>query len=193
MTEDEHNQVNWTQIIERMHENPGAAAEAMRARFAARGAEYAAPERSTEVQAATEAVLMFQLGDELYAVPVAVVQSVRTLPRVTRVPGAPTFYTGVVNVRGEIITVLDLRIFLGTDGKDDDPAELIIAEAAELKLGIVASRVLGVVDIPIDAIDIVDSTRFVRGVYGKTLLLDTTTLFSDDRLIVRGGDDDRIS
>lgn len=57
--------------------------------------------------------LIFKLGDEQFAIPVARVREVLDLTEITRVPKAPPYMRGVVNVRGSAIPVVDLRMKFG--------------------------------------------------------------------------------
>jgi purine-binding chemotaxis protein CheW len=63
--------------------------------------------------------LTFRLGDELFAIPVVRVREVLDLTTVTRVPTAPPYMRGVVNVRGSAIPVVDLRRKFGLTPIDD--------------------------------------------------------------------------
>lgn len=63
--------------------------------------------------------LTFRLGDELFAIPVVRVREVLDLTAVTRVPTAPPYMRGVVNVRGSAIPVVDLRRKFGLTPIDD--------------------------------------------------------------------------
>ncbi|MEO0599177.1 MAG: chemotaxis protein CheW, partial [Chloroflexota bacterium] len=85
-----------------------------RQRFAQR-AEQFAEEQSTETGYTDNEVyktLVFQLGNERYAMTVDVITSVHPQLAITRVPGLPRYYRGVVNLRGQIVSVLDLGRFL---------------------------------------------------------------------------------
>ena len=57
--------------------------------------------------------MTFKLGDELFAINVAQVREVLEVPQITKVPTAPQYMKGVVNVRGQSIPVVDLRMRFG--------------------------------------------------------------------------------
>ena len=103
----------WDAIWERFAWGDAEDEEAViKKRLRQRAEQYAVPTRDLdEVTADSKTVLAFLLGDEHYGVDVMVVRGVRTIPRVTRVPGTPPFYRGVVNVRGQVITVMGLAPF----------------------------------------------------------------------------------
>ncbi|MCB9453814.1 MAG: chemotaxis protein CheW [Anaerolineaceae bacterium] len=134
-------------------------------------------------------VLSFDLGAETYSVDVALVRGVRPLNRLVRVPGAPLFYPGVVNVRGKIITVMDLRPFFGipipTDKEVIVPDEVVLVRANHLEIALLAHQVNGVQTIPRGAIHPLDNMRYTRGItLERMIMLDMEHLLADDRIIV---------
>jgi purine-binding chemotaxis protein CheW len=131
-------------------------------------------------------VLSFRLGKERYAVDVAIVRGVRTIHKITRVPAAPIFYQGVVNIRGQIISVLDLRLFFGMRADELDKQELILIETADLFIGLLAEHIEEVQTIPLNSIAS-GHVNYARGVTKEQIIiLDTDILLSDERLIVGG-------
>lgn len=70
--------------------------------------------------------LTFGLGDEVYGLEILKVQEIIGLMRVTRVPGLPEVIRGVVNLRGKVIPVVDLRRQFGLDAKDDTERTCIV-------------------------------------------------------------------
>lgn len=154
---------------------------------------YAAPVVDDEFDSDEELFigLSFHLGKERYAINVAHIRGVRTTESVTRIPGTPVFFRGVINVRGQIITLLDLQRFFDVSvGKDALPKEIIVVEAQGLQLGILADHVQDVVTIPVSGIDPIEM-RYAKGIRATTklLLLDIDQLFSDDRLSPEGIDE----
>ncbi len=57
--------------------------------------------------------LTFMMGEEQYAIPVIAIREVLVVPRVTRIPRMPAFMKGVVNLRGSVVPVLDLKLKFG--------------------------------------------------------------------------------
>jgi purine-binding chemotaxis protein CheW len=138
----------------------------------------------------TLTALTFRLGSDRYAVPVMAVHGVRQVRKIVRVPGVPRFYRGVVNVRGEIITVLDLRLLFDASANvpanDDSARELVVVQARNLEIGLLAVHVEGVMAIPRAALHPVEDVRYVLGVTAERLiLLDIERLLGDRRLIVQ--------
>lgn len=166
-------------------------ARVLQQRLDLRARQYAAPrhEHHDALPAAPEAerayhLLAFRLGGEQYGVPVAHVRAVRARGALTRVPGVPDFYRGVVNMRGQIITALDLRLFFGLGAADDHlPAELILAQANQLRLALLADHVEGVIRVPHHEVASLDM-HYAHGVTAERLVvLDTHKLFEDERLM----------
>ncbi|MBC7872208.1 MAG: chemotaxis protein CheW [Chitinophagaceae bacterium] len=168
--------------------------EANERRLQHRARQYAAllPTASSE-DGKPQVVLAFQLGGERYAIDVMCVRAVRAITYITPVPGVPRFYRGVVNLRGQITTVMDLRLFFEIDFTDQrPPEELALVRANNLEIGILAHHVEGVMDILPKMIESLPDVRYARGVTSSGLvLLDIESLFADERLIV-GGTEDRM-
>ncbi len=73
--------------------------------------------------------MLLGIGGSTYAMPVAAVREIVRLPAVTRVPGLPAFVTGLANVRGRVLAVLDLRPLLGLDAARGE--RLVILDRAD--------------------------------------------------------------
>lgn len=102
--------------------------------------------------------LTFQLGRESYGIGILKVQEIVGVMPVTRMPKMPGFVRGLVNLRGKVIPVFDLRLKFGLEGKDDTERTCIIvvqlsldADRArggeEVTLGIIVDEVNEVVDV----------------------------------------------
>ncbi len=133
----------------------------------------------------TLTLLTFALNGEHYGIEAVYVQSVRPLPPVTRVPNAPPFYVGVINVRGVVVTLLDLSVFFGL-GRATDTDELAVVEASGLTLGLPVRRITDVISVPRPAIHSLDDARYALGAYThndrRLIVLDIQDLFTDSRL-----------
>lgn len=164
---------------------------AIKERLKQRATQYAQPSKQQQIyqqeQEEVYQLLTFDLGAERYGIDVTLVTRVRAINKLTRVPGAPSFYRGVVNVRGQIITVLDLRILLAL-GMDttEIPPELVVVKHNNLEIAILADHVSDVERIPVDVIEPVEM-KYARGVtLGRLVVLDIEQLLSDERLFVGG-------
>lgn len=165
---------------------------ALQKRLQQRARQYAAPKQALEpVIEVGLTMLTFELGDEHYGIDVMAVRGVRTVNHITRVPGTPAFYRGVVNVRGQVVTVLDLRLFFEMPVTEETvtPDELVITRVKRLEIGLLAHNIEGVRVVPRSAVEPLEGMRYGLGVTADQLvLLDVESLFADDRLMVGGKD-----
>jgi purine-binding chemotaxis protein CheW len=103
--------------------------------------------RTTTREAARE-VLVFVLGPEEYGVDILKVQEIRSYEKVTTIPGAPPYLKGVVNLRGTIVPVIDLRIKFGmADPRYDSFTVVVILRLAGRTVGVVVDGVSDVVQL----------------------------------------------
>lgn len=76
-------------------------------------------------------LVVFGIGKELYGIGIGLVQEIVRVPEVTEVPDAPSFLEGVINLRGKVIPVIDLRKRLNLDGKDKTKATRVLVTENE--------------------------------------------------------------
>jgi purine-binding chemotaxis protein CheW len=107
----------------------------------------------------------FYLGDLLLAVPISQVEEIGRHRELTPVPGAPQTVCGVMSLRGEVVTVLDLPVVLGL-GKSERTRQTrnVIVQAAGERIGLVVDRVADVVRTPVA--DLLPPPANVHGVDG---------------------------
>lgn len=182
--------IDWRSIWKQLDWDEERQQDEIETRLHLRARQYAQPlKQDKAAERETFTVLTFELGVEKYAVDVMTVQMVRPLPIMTRVPGTPDFYPGVVNISGQIVTVLDLRHFFDMDtDESESPNELVIIESSGLKIGLLAHHIEGVVTMSREAIEPTEDMRYAFGVTGQRLVvLDIARLLEDKRLII--GDD----
>ena len=87
-------------------------------------------------------LVVFHLGAELYGVEIARVHEIIRLMQVTRVPRAPSFVEGVINLRGKVIPVVDLRRRFGLPQADHTRASrIVVVELSEQVVGIIVDGV----------------------------------------------------
>ncbi len=99
--------------------------------------------------------LTFELDQEGYAIPILKVKGIIGMMEITQVPRLPSFIKGVINLRGKIIPVIDLRIKFGLEEKDYDERTSIIV--VEIKTETATSITGMVVDIVNEVLDIDDA------------------------------------
>lgn len=107
-------------------------------------------EIATEAQdAGTESVLLFQLGEETYGLPLSDVQEVIAVPDVlTRVPNAPSFIEGVINLRGRVLPVIDQTRRFGAATAPTAARKVIVTRSGTLQAGFIVDGVSAIRKIP---------------------------------------------
>ena len=101
----------------------------------------------------TKRVLVFSLGGENYAIEIAQTREVIRPIQITRVPNTPEFITGIMNLRGEVISIIDIRYFFDLEQKEKTKnIRIIITDVIGEPLGIIVDKVLDTTDIEIDSI-----------------------------------------
>jgi twitching motility protein PilI len=101
----------------------------------------------------TERYVLFRLADSRYAVSVPHVLEIDRVPSITPVPNVPTWIRGIANVRGEILSVIDFRVFLGCaepHQREQNRLLVVKARSDEIMTSLVVDQVLGIV--PLSAI-----------------------------------------
>jgi purine-binding chemotaxis protein CheW len=98
--------------------------------------------------------VVVRLGGGRFGLPMEAVAEVGRLTPMTRVPGTPPWVAGVVNWRGRILGVLDLRILLDvpTAAAADD-GRLVVLTSGAVSVGVLAERVEGVIDVAPDSLE----------------------------------------
>ncbi|ACX51412.1 CheW protein [Ammonifex degensii KC4] len=101
-----------------------------------------------------EQLVVFRLADQTYGVDVGSVVEIIRMESVTKVPRAPEFVEGVINLRGRIIPVIDLRHRFGLPRKEPDRStRIVIVEMGGMTVGMIVDAVLEVLRIPTDKIE----------------------------------------
>ncbi|HTP85465.1 MAG TPA: chemotaxis protein CheW [Bryobacteraceae bacterium] len=157
----------------------------------------------TTTAAETAQYMTFRLGDELFAIVVGQVREVLEIARITRVPTAPDYMRGVVNVRGKAIPVVDLRLRFGLPPVEDTLHTRIIVMELELDgettvIGGVADSVHDVIELESGQIDPPPRiamrwrTEFIRGMGRRgddfIIILDIDSIFSTEELAIVEGE-----
>ncbi|GED13143.1 chemotaxis protein CheW [Aneurinibacillus migulanus] len=99
-------------------------------------------------------VIVFRLKDEEYGVEVNQVKSIERLEHITRVPRTPQFIKGVINMRGIVTPIVDLRRRFGIEeAAYNETTRVIIVAIGEIEVGLIVDSANDVIDIPINAIE----------------------------------------
>jgi len=152
--------VHWTKtrerlavVLQRIEESWEPAPEESARVLEARARELA---REPEIQNASAdqvEVVEFLLAYERYGIATSHVREIYPLVALTPLPGAPSFVLGIANVRGEIVSVVDLKRFFDLPEKGlTNLNQLIVVRNSDMELGILADEVLGVRTIGLDGL-----------------------------------------
>lgn len=135
----------------------------------------------------------FVLDNETYGLSVMQVQEVLRYTEIAGVPGAPSHVTGIINLRGRVVSVINIRERFGlTQGEITDQTRIVIIECNNAVLGILVDSVAEVVYLRQSEIEQApnvgkdESSRYIQGVCHKNdnllILVDLSQLLTDDEL-----------
>ncbi len=142
---------------------------------------------------AIQKVIVFKLKEDYYGVPVDQVESIERWESMTRVPNAPAFVKGVMNLRGEILPIIDLqaRFEIGEAEKKEE-SRLVVVQNQELKVALIVDEANDVVDLDQERIDPAPETTqaghstYIYGVAKQSdhllILLDLEKVLRTDHL-----------
>lgn len=124
----------------------------------------------------------FSLGNEDYAIPLLMVREVISVPETTPIPKAPTHFLGIMNLRGQVISVVDLRKKMKVEPSKNVEEAVIIVDIGGLNIGVVVDSINKVLAFSTEEVSEVPeveqqvNANFIMGVYKKekslTILLD---------------------
>lgn len=138
-------------------------------------------------------VCEFMLDRERYGIESKYIREVCPLKSFTRVPCTPSYVVGVINIRGQILSVIDIRKFFNLPGKGlTDLNKVIILHSTDMEFGILADEILGVTEIKLKNIETSltvsaeVSDDFLKGVTGERLIiLDGLKILTNEKLVVK--------
>jgi purine-binding chemotaxis protein CheW len=116
-------------------------------------------------------LVTFRLEDETYGINVMQVQEVLRVSEIAPVPGAPAYVLGIINLRGNVVTVIDTRARFGLPPSEvDDSSRIVVIESDKQVVGIMVDSVAEVVELRSSQIDSApnvgneESSRYIQGV-----------------------------
>lgn len=137
--------------------------------------------------------LTFKIADEEYGIPIQHIIEIVNIQRITEVPDMPDFVKGVINLRGQVIPVMDVRIRFHLSPKEyDDRTCVIVTQVNDVTIGLVVDTVREVVNIPES--NITPAPKFTNKAAGRyimgmgkieeavKILLDVTKLLYEEEL-----------
>ncbi|MBE6089406.1 MAG: purine-binding chemotaxis protein CheW [Clostridium beijerinckii] len=139
--------------------------------------------------------LIFSIGQECYGIDIKYVIEIIGVEPITEVPELPKYIKGVINLRGKIIPVMDVRIKLKKEEKEyDDRTCIIVVEIENIDIGLIIDKVIEVANIdesnisppPKVNLEKHNSNSYIKGI-GKIqnevrLLIDCNRLLEDDEI-----------
>jgi purine-binding chemotaxis protein CheW len=147
----------------------------------------------------TQLYLTFRLADDMFAAEVSHVREILDAGKITRIPRSPDYMRGVINVRGSVVPVVDMRLKFGMPPVENTASTRIIVlelnlDRELLVLGALADAVKDVIELPSEMTEAPPrigsqwKTEFIKGI-GKQkgefiILLDVDRIFSTDELVV---------
>ncbi|QUM83990.1 MULTISPECIES: chemotaxis protein CheW [unclassified Moritella] len=133
----------------------------------------------------------FKLENEVYGINVMQVQEVLRYTEIAPVPGAPNYVIGIINLRGNVVTVIDTRVRFGLMPSEvSENSRIVIIEAEKQVIGILVDGVAEVVYLRSSEIDMApnvgtdESAKFIQGVSNRDgellILVDLNKFLSDE-------------
>ena len=135
----------------------------------------------------------FELDGEVYGISVSEVREVLRYSDIAPVPGSPSFVIGIINLRGNVVTVIDTRSRFGLTPKEvNDDTRIIIIDIEDQEVGILVDSVSEVVDLDANLIEAApnvgseETSRYIKGVTSMEgsllILVDVSKLLTDEEL-----------
>jgi len=136
----------------------------------------------------------FMLDDETYGINVMQVQEVLRVSEIAPVPGSPGHVLGIINLRGNVVTVIDTRNRFGLMPTEiSDSTRIVIIESEQQVVGIMVDSVAEVVELRMSEIESApnvgndDSSKYIQGVASRDgrllILVDLNKLLSEDEMM----------
>ena len=140
----------------------------------------------------------FYLEEEKYGINVMLVREVLKNTEIAPVPGSPRFVTGIINLRGNVVTVVDTRTRFGLQPKqEDESSRIIVIEMGEHVVGMMVDSVAEVVTLRASEIEFApnvgndESAKYIQGVSNQgdelLILVALDKLFTQDELLKGAG------
>ena len=191
--------INWSEILQRVEKareslERGAAPTPKEKGVILKARARVLAKETEEAGAAREFldIIEFSLAAETYGIESAFVREVYPLKDFTPLPGTPPFVLGIVNVRGQILSVIDLKKFFNLPEKGlGQLNKVIIIRNDRMEFGILTDAVLDARPIPLESIQAAPPTvtgigaGYLKGVTGgRMIILDAEKILGDEKIIV---------
>lgn len=144
-------------------------------------------------------IVVFGLGEQKYGIPIEQVREIMPCMQVTPVPGTPACFEGFLNVRGELISLVNLRLFIGMEGlKDLEDARILIICSQEGNVqGMLVDEVTSITEISWDDLQPMEEKTVGKGFakdllkgvvetpHGLVVILDVEEIMSGEKTVAR--------
>ncbi|MBI5325478.1 MAG: purine-binding chemotaxis protein CheW [Ignavibacteriae bacterium] len=138
-------------------------------------------------------IIEFQLSGETYAFELDFVKEVCPLKEYTQVPCTPSLIVGVVNVRGKVVSVVDIRKFFSLPDKGiSDFNKIILIENTEMQFGVLADSITDVCSVRVDELQTElpqvkgINSEYLKGVtMGGVIILNTEKILTDKNFVIK--------
>ena len=111
------------------------------------------PDSTSEEESPVHQLVVFSLGSEEYGLPITAVQEIIRYSKPRTIPSSPAAVRGVINLRGKIIPVCDLKQRLGLYGAEGDEGKIVIVEAGSVTAGLIVDEVEEVLTVEDDQLE----------------------------------------
>ncbi len=137
-------------------------------------------------------IVEFRLASETYGIESLFIREIHPLKDYTPLPGVPAFVLGITNVRGQILSIVDLKKFFNLpDNGLGELNKLIILHSGRMEFGVLADAIIGTRSLPIESVQTPPVTvtgigaEYLKGVTGEGLIvLDAGKILNDKENIV---------
>ena len=191
--------IKWEEVHQRLHEanlkldrEMSLSPERQKEKLKQRAQQLARTEIEIDNKEAPLEVVEFRLADETYALECIYISEVYPLRTLTPIPGTPAFVLGIINIRGKIVSVIDLKSFFDLPPKGlSDLTRVIVLKYQQMEFGILAEEVTGTTSI--NPSDMQPPLLTLTGIYSKYLkgigknrviILDAVKLLTDEKIVI---------
>lgn len=191
--------INWDEVRSRVNSvqkslehNLGIPEEKQKEILSSRAKVLSQEPKKKDADKNTIEILEFILAYERYGVESSFIQEVYPLKTFTPLPCTPPFVLGIINVRGRILSVLDIKKFFDIPGKGiTDLNKVVILHSSNMAFGILADAIAGIRKIPLGKLQPALPTltgireEYLKGITeDRTVILDAQKLLSNKKIIV---------
>lgn len=124
-----------------------------------------------EAESQNDKYITFNLGEEIYAINIKFVREIIGIQKITHVPDMPNFIKGVLNLRGSVIPIIDVRIRFGMPTVEyNERTCIIVVTIEDSEIGLIVDEVAEVLDIPLNHMDSTPKTnkkaknKYIQGI-----------------------------